>query len=221
MFFVPTKGIECWKARLANPRHWRCGRSAKCIAKSWEKAEGFPQSVKDAFSSSSVLGDLEFLCGFPEHEVLLPGGKSPSQNDIFVLAKNIHNQLISITVEGKKSETFGQYVSDWLGDDPSDGKQERLRFLAWCLNVELCDLDEIRYQLLHRTASAIIEAKRFGAPIAVMLVHSFSDSREGFEDYQTFVKLLGAEGCVNGVTRIDRKACPDLYLAWISDPIRR
>lgn len=222
MFFVPTEGHESWKALLAEPeRHWQDNYSAKSLAESWEGAKGFPQSVKDAFSSSSVLRDLEFLCGFPEYEVPLPGGKSPSQNDIFVLAKNVHNQLISVTIEGKKSEPFGQYVSDWLGDDPSDGKQERLRFLAQCLEVEICDLDEIRYQLLHRTASAIIEAKRFVAPIAVMLVHSFSDSREGFEDYHAFAKLLGAEGRVNGVSRIDRKSSPDLYLAWVSDPTRK
>ena len=37
----------------------------------------------------------------------------------------------------------------------------RRRRLAW-----------IRYQLLHRTASAVIEARRFGAHNAVMLVHS-------------------------------------------------
>ena len=218
MFFVPTEGPKSWKALLAEPeRHWRDYYSAKSIAESWEEAKGFPQSVKDAFSSSSVLQDLEFLCGFPEHKVPLPGGNRPSQNDIFVLARNTHNQLVSMTVEGKVSEPFGQYVSDWLGNNPSDRKRKRLQFLAQCLEVELCDLDEIRYQLLHRTASAIIEAKRFSAPIAVMLVHSFSDSREGLEDYHAFVKLLGAEGRVNGVTHIDRKASPDLYLAWVSE----
>ena len=224
MFFVPTECLESWKALLAEPeRHWHDCYSAKSLAESWEEAKGFPQSVKDAFSSSSLdaLRNLDFLCGFPEHKVSLPGGNRPSQNDIFILAKNIHNQLVSMTVEGKKSEPFGQYVRDWLGDNPSDGKQKRLRFLAQCLEVELCDLDEIRYQLLHRTASAIIEAKRFVAPIAVMLVHSFSYSKEGFEDYHAFAKLLGAEGRVNGVSRIDRRSSPDLYLVWVSDPTRK
>ena len=220
MFFVPTKGVGCWKA-LHPERHWRCSRSAKLLAESWEGAKGFPQSVKDVFSSSPIdaLRDLELLCGFPEHKVSLPGGNSPSQNDLFILAKNTCNQLVSMTVEGKKSESFDQYVSGWLGNNPSDGKQKRLRCLAKHLGVESNDLGKIRYQLLHRTASAIIEAERFGAPIAVMLVHSFSSSCEGFEDYHAFAKLLGAEGGVCGVTRIDRKARPDLYLAWISQSI--
>ncbi len=52
----------------------------------------------------------------------------------------------------------------------------------------------IRYQLLHRAASAIIEAKRFGAPHAIMLVHSFSQTHEWFADYAAFAKLLGVEG---------------------------
>ena len=219
MFFVPIKGVKSWKA-LHPERHWRCSRSAKCLAESWEEAweetKGFPQPVKAAFSSIDTLRDLKFLCGFPEHKVSLPGGNRPSQNDLFILAKTTHNQLVSMTVEGKVSEPFGQYVSDWLGNNPSAGKQKRLRYLAKHLGVEPNDLSKIRYQLLHRTASAIIEAERFGAPIAVMLVHSFSSKGEGFKDYNAFAKLLGEKECVNNVIRIDRKACPDLYLAWIS-----
>lgn len=212
MFFEEVKS---WEA-LHPKRHWRCSRSALLIAKSWGEAKGFPQSVKVTFSSMDALRDLEFLCGFPEHKVSLPGGNRPSQNDLFILAKNTNNQLVSMTVEGKVSEPFGQYVCDWLGNNPSCGKRKRLRYLAEQLGVESNDLGKIRYQLLHRTASAIIEAERFGAPIAVMLVHSFSSKGEGFKDYNAFAKLLGEKECVNNVIRIDRKACPDLYFAWIS-----
>jgi hypothetical protein len=34
--------------------------------------------------------------------------------------------------------------------------------------------DAIRYQLLHRAASVVIEAERFNASYAVLPVHSFS-----------------------------------------------
>jgi hypothetical protein len=61
------------------------------------------------------------------------------------------------------------------------------------LHVERGAVDDIRYQLLHRTASALIEAQRFCAGQALMLVHSFSQTHEWFEDYARFAQLLGSE----------------------------
>ncbi|GAB4582074.1 MAG: hypothetical protein Fur0022_48270 [Anaerolineales bacterium] len=49
----------------------------------------------------------------------------------------------------------------------------------------------IRYQLLHRTASAIIEAKQLNARYAMMIVHSFSTEHKWFSDYQDFLDLFG------------------------------
>ena len=51
-----------------------------------------------------------------------------------------------------------------------------------------------RYQLLHRAASAVIEAERFHAGDAVLVVHSFSRERASFNDYRDFLKLFGKKG---------------------------
>jgi len=53
-------------------------------------------------------------------------------------------------------------------------KSERLEFLINLLEINNKDISNIRYQLLHRTASALIAAERFCAPHALMLVHSIS-----------------------------------------------
>ena len=73
----------------------------------------------------------------------------------------------------------------------------------------------IRYQLLHRTASALIEAERFGAEHAVMLVHSFSQTSEWFHDYAAFVTLLGGKSAENIVTSVGSCAGIQLHLAWV------
>ena len=96
-----------------------------------------------------------------------------------------------MTVEGKVGENFGKIVKDWK-KNASPGKKERLDCLAQCLGLDANSLDNIYYQLIHRTASAVIEAKRFNASDAVMLVHSFSDKDKGFSDYCEFVKLFCA-----------------------------
>jgi hypothetical protein len=46
---------------------------------------------------------------------------------------------------------------------------------------------------MHRTVSALIEARRFAARHAVMLVHSFGERDESFADYERFAAMLGAD----------------------------
>ena len=88
-FFAPADDPADWQQLLAKPElHWKTGYSARSLAYSWTEAQGIPsevQSVLDA-SATACLHELEFLLGIPEHEVPLPGGARPSQNDVFVLA---------------------------------------------------------------------------------------------------------------------------------------
>ena len=148
----------------------------------WQEAEDFPPEVRQVFSSSGidVFQAIEMLVAFPEWKVPLPGGLHASKSDIFILAKGT-GQLISIMVEGKVSEPFGDTIAGWKAQ-PGRGKEARLKHLCDLLGLNPISVNHIRYQLLHRTASALIEAKKFCAPNAVMLVHSFSREDEWFED---------------------------------------
>ena len=49
----------------------------------------------------------------------------------------------------------------------------------------------IRYQLIHRTASAVLTAREYFAPTAVMLVHSFSEDDRWWADFKAFAALFG------------------------------
>jgi len=215
--FVPANNPEDWKPLLAEPhKHWKTGYSAKALAYCWQEANDFPEDVRRVFKKSGIglFQNIELLIAFPEWKVPLSGGSRPSQNDIFILAKG-NNQLISITVEGKVSEVFGEEVKEWKKHD-SEGKRERLKFLCDKLQLDEEQIDHIRYQLLHRTVSAIIEAEKFNAPNALMLVHSFSQSDEGFDDYCQFLALFGLKNVkpdslvfaknINGI---------DLYFGWV------
>lgn len=75
--------------------------------------------------------------------------------------------------------------------------------------------DSVRYQFLHRTVSAIIEANRFGVAHAVMLVHSFSQSSEWFQDYAAFTSLMGASAAENGIVSVGSRSGVSLHLAWV------
>jgi hypothetical protein len=214
MILIPTKGPEDWKQLLADPDlHWKEGYSAYALAHRWEEAEGFPGEIKEALESIPELEDVELILAIPEYKVSLPGEGAASQNDIFCLARNRHG-LVSIMVEGKVNEPFGPLVRDWFGD-PSPGKVKRLGFLCRTLGLDPDQVQEIRYQLLHRTASAIIEAKKFKASSAAMLVHSFCPTYNWFEDYAAFADLFGVYTSMDQVHSAGKIGDIHLYLAWI------
>ena len=112
------------------------------------------------------------------------------------------------------AEPFGPTVGEWQ-ENASEGKRQRLKYLETELGLPSPIPQTIRYQLLHGTASAVIEARRFNARHAMMLVHSFSETDEWFEDYVAFAAMYGAKaatGMVNFVKNIDGSA---LYLGWV------
>ena len=199
--YIPTSGVEDWRKLLADPeKHWRTGFSARTIACAWENANGFPPEIQRLFAGSGqpAFQDVELLLAIPEHKVLMPPyGGHPSQNDLFALAKDSEGNLIALTIEGKVSESFGEILSRWNAEG-SPGKAKRLAFNQETLGLVGEIPGTIRYQLLHRTASAIVEAERFTAKSAFMVVHSFSQSDRWFTDYQAFLELFGVTGASAG-----------------------
>ena len=79
-FYSPADNASDWQSLLAEPhRQWKRGYSAMALAHSWTEARGFPVEVRALLdrSTSAGLRDSEFLVGFPEYEVPLPGGRRP------------------------------------------------------------------------------------------------------------------------------------------------
>jgi hypothetical protein len=182
--YVPSNGPSAWQAFLAEPeRHWRTGYSARTLAYCWESAGGLPPEIAAMFD-----GPASLLLALPEHKVPLPGGRTESQSDIFALIRH-GDRTCAATIEGKVDEPFGPTLGEWLAA-PSPGKLARLAYLCELLCIDQPP-PEVRYQLLHRTASALIEARRFKTDEAAMIVHSFSRGRKWFDDFVVFAALLG------------------------------
>lgn len=209
-----TTGPEDWRLLLADPeRHWRTGYSARTMACCWEASEGFPPEVAAALlSDDPLLENLTPLLGIPEFKVPLPGGVRSSQNDLFVLARSSAG-AVPIMVEGKVNESFGPLLGDWLRE-ASPGKRKRLAFLAEKLGLPGPVPESIRYQLLHRTVSAVITGEQYRAAAAVMLVHSFSQGRTGWSDYRAFLELFGVQAVEGRVQRLPGASPVPLFAGW-------
>lgn len=211
-----TSGPQDWQALLADPvKHWKSAYSARTLAHSWEAADGFPSEVNLPFSQSTepLLANLTPLLAVPEFKVRLPGGVRASQNDIFVLARSSSGP-VSIMVEGKVNGSFGPTLDEWR-NEASPGKNERLSFLLRSLGLGTVPAGSVRYQLLHRAASAIITGEQYRAAAAVLIVHSFSQERAGWSDYQAFTRLFRVEAAVGSVQRLGSASSLPLFGVWV------
>lgn len=213
--YTPINSPKEWRRLLANPKkQWKTGHSAKTLAYCWQEANKFPIEIKTIFQDAGVpFADLTPLIILPEHKVELGDGFRPSQNDIWILAKS-GRELFSITVEGKVSESFGIPVNKWLQDN-SKGKQKRLSFLIEKLGISGKLDHSIRYQFIHRTVSAIIEAENFLASHAMVIIHSFSPSNKWFKQFAKFANLYGLRPKINTVVTAKTSSGLSLHFVWI------
>jgi len=213
--FVPTRTGADWQPLLAKPKvHWQPGASAMTAAAAWEAAEwALPPEITRMLESSREPQLLEqrLLVALPEWQVPLPGGVTTSNTDVLAICRNDLG-LCVIGVEAKVLEDFGPLLSAKRAES-SSGQSERLAYLHALLGVARFD-DSIRYQLLHRTASALLTAREFHAIAAVMLVHAFDTPNAQHLDFEAFRTALGAREVAPLVYKIPSFESPALYLAW-------
>jgi len=222
--FVPSSGPSDWRRLLADPvRHWVPTKSAFECAVSWEGARqnprGLPELVASALDSHPSTANAALVLAIPELQVDLPGGGHPSQNDVWALLRT-SAETVSLSVEAKSGEPLDRLVGEWVADaTPTSGKPKRLEFLRECLGLGDVALSGLRYQLLHRAASALVQADRFGAGIAVLLIHSFgghADDRSR-EDYQRFAEAMACPPAFNALVGVGRPTKLPLLIGWLAD----
>jgi hypothetical protein len=214
---VPLLSPEGVIPHLGKPTHWKQGRSAKAVADCWFHANDLPPRVRAVLSQSPEFRDAELVDAWLERSTdLCDGRSSASQTDLLAVL-GIGHELAVLGVEAKVSESFGPFVSEWLGDG-SEGKLRRLQGLCDLFGLNPQAVGHLRYQLFHRTAAAILEARRYRARKAVMLVHSFCPQATGLSDYAEFFSAVGFDE-----TGKDRLAGPltfggiSLWTGWVAD----
>ena len=212
--FVPTSTGADWQPLLAKPvTHWKPGASAMTAAAAWEAAgDALPPEITRILDSSRepFLVGQKLLLAIPEWQVALRGGTTNSSTDVLAICRNDFGLCI-LGVEAKVLEDFGPLVSS-KRTDASAGQSERLAYLHSLLRVERFD-DAIRYQLLHRTASALLTAMEFHAGAAVMLVQAFDTPDAQRADFEAFRVALGAREIAPLTYKVDSFSGPCLYLA--------
>ena len=214
--FLPSQTPSDWQRLLAKPNlHWKKSYSAMTTAACWEASGNqLPVEVIETLEQTheSTLVGLKLLAAFPEYEVNLPGGNTASHTDVLALARNDEG-LVVLAVEAKVDEAFGPTLGEKRAD-VSSGVSERLAYLHSVLRLDVALNDDTRYQLLHRTVSALQAANDFHAKTAVMLIHSFSPTGRWHQDFVSFCIAMAAKPVYAGTYVAERFDRPRLYLCW-------
>jgi hypothetical protein len=224
-----TRGLCSWRDRLANPGiQWKRRRSAFETAVSWESVSrsrsGIPIALENLLRTHGFANPV-LLLAVAEHQVELPGGRAASQSDVWAMVDTAAG-IVSMTVEAKAGEAFGdEILSDWLVSGKSERSLENRKIRWHHVRAHLPDTDsflQIRYQMLHRCAAAVIEAKRMGCPNAAFVVQAFDTPDRGkpdinFAEYVAFctaLRLPAARGTLSS-TAVDGIS---LSVGWIDCP---
>lgn len=199
---IETRGIASWRDRLASPdTQWERKFSAFETAVSWEgvsrSESGLPQPIVALFSNS-VFGLPKMLLAVAEHKVPLRGRGGDSQCDVWAL---LHTESggVSLSVEAKAKEPFGQgneSLRQWLDagktEESKGNRHDRWIHVEENLPKPASEgYAQVPFQLLHRCAAAVIEAKRLCLPNAAFVVQAFESPVESFEAFSRMCTAIG------------------------------
>lgn len=194
---APLRRPEDVIPHLGAPHHWKEGRSAKSLIDQWWAANDLPPSIRALLDQAPEWRGAELIDAFAERCTDLGDGRaSHSQSDLLAVV-GLSDGLGLIGIEAKVNEGFDRTVDEWRAQ-PSVGKKARLEKLCALFGLDPSKVGHLRYQLFHRTASAVIEAKRYRARHAMMIVQSWSPDHDGYDDYAAFFSALGVVGLPRG-----------------------
>lgn len=200
--------VEDWR-QWAGPKkgdlHWKDGRSAKELARSWFRlqAPAPPEELRLLMEKHFGTGIL-FEEGKPECIIPLDDFQGEQRNCDLVVLCRTESQRIAVNIEAKVDEPFGEKVIGAYYDQTLNTRSnvpKRIEQLSLALFGRKPDsvIRGLRYQLLHSTAAALIEATERQTICALFLVHEFHSSNLNLEritqnvtDWISFVYAFSA-----------------------------
>lgn len=187
--------------------HWKAGRSAMELAKSWLPAATprCPPELTALFGTNSLAASLHLEEGHPEFVTPLPERGEGRNHDMMLTGTTVSGKAV-VCVEAKVDEAFGLKIGEYWHEAKGSGRPtrapERIQSLLEIVfgaksqpdQQPWCDL---RYQLLTGIAGTLLQAADERAPVGVFVVHEFQTSlanpklvTANAQDYQRFVELL-------------------------------
>ena len=186
---TPITTWEEW-SRPKLDYHWKEGRSAMELAKSWFRNDALfpPQELSSLLHSHPRTNQIELTEGIPELVTPLPERGNGRNHDLALRGSTEHESVI-LCIEAKADESFGNATVGeyWLSGiqkrnrGTSTRVPERVEALLAMVDpvqaIESSPWKNIRYQLLTAHCGTILQAKKDNATLAVFVVHEFHTNK--------------------------------------------
>ena len=198
------RSVEEW-FKLAPPKrgklHWKDGRSAKESAKAWFRA-AVPTEILGILETQPTTKNFVALRAIPEKTTPLDNFEGEMRNNDVVVYGHAAGGPTVVAIEAMADEPFGK---DPIGpyfrakEGSTSKVPRRIEMLCEAIFGRLPDgeIFDLRYQLLHGLAAALIEAKEQKVSQAVFLVHEFHSKgldqqklEQNHRDLQRFIQVL-------------------------------
>ena len=183
---------------------WKDKRSAKELARYWTAAPlaDAIRPIENMLGAS--FGEISFEEAWPEQKIYIDSFPGEQRNcDLVIQAISSVVGKIRIHVEAKSDERFGDdvigpYYDKMLRVQGSNLPSRMKNLVSAVFGCDLTnDIRALRYQLLHSTYAACLDAESARAKAAIFLVHEFSSSRaskskmdDNAADWNLFLSLL-------------------------------
>jgi uncharacterized protein DUF6946 len=200
------RSVEDW-FKYAPPkmgaRHWKDGRSAKELARSWfRKGRAAPPEELCLLLEGAVGTEIVFDEARPESIIELDDFRGEHRNCDLVVVCRAGTRRIAINIEAKADEPFGDSTVGAYYDQklhsPSN-VPKRIENLSAALFGKKPDalIRSLRYQLVHSAAATLIEALASKAQLAIFLVQEFHSAslssiklQQNHADWTNFVRAF-------------------------------
>jgi hypothetical protein len=180
-----------WAPPKMGARHWKDGRSAKELARSWLLNGNVSAPAELTILLERTFGvPIIFDEGMPECVIPLDDFVGEQRNCDLVLMCSARGRRMVVNIEAKADEPFGDCFVGSYYDEKFCSRSNvpaRIRSLSLALFGRLPDevIRSLRYQLLHAAAATLIEAATNDAEIALFLVHEFRSKALSVEKLKT------------------------------------
>ena len=235
------KDITSWEnafKEVDDAKHWKEGRSAMSLA------QYFSLPNIEQSNGIKLITELVEACGFKEFKPIRAEFEHESRFDKYngkgrmhdlVIWSDNETQHLVICIEAKVDESFSCLISDayreaveYRKNHPQSKRAQRIKELCekyYKVDVkELSSTTDLRYQLLHYLAGAIVESKSYEdvvfMPIMVFKSKLYNNENTNKEDFDKFVTLTNFE-LLNSEKGIYKKNINglDIYATYIEIPI--
>jgi hypothetical protein len=200
------RSVKDWFRCAPPKRQWRDSRSAKELAKAWcgDGAASTPAGFLALLRSHELTRELVLERGIPEYVTQLDDIPGEGRNNDMVLIAMAGDRRVIVTVEAKADESFGPQVRTYVEAKRETKSRVPKRvdgLLKALFDVVRDGHYDLRYQLVHACAATLIEARRWEAKLAILVIQEFirrsivSQRRlqRNASDLSTFVHALAPD----------------------------